>query len=113
VANAILDGEVVCVGPDGRPVFNELLYRRGTPYLYAFDILWLNGHDLRGLALVVRKRRLRRVIPQQPFPVLYTNHEDGHGRGLFEAACSLDQVLWQNGNRAFTWKTSTPPAGIR
>ena len=29
VKNAILDGEIVCIGPDGRPIFNQLLYRRG------------------------------------------------------------------------------------
>lgn len=67
VENAILDGELVCIGPDGRPIFSQLLYRRGKPYLYAFDILWLNGQDLRKLPLVERKRRLRRLIPQQPF----------------------------------------------
>ena len=90
VENAILDGEIVCVGPDGRPLFNQLLYRRGNPYMYAFDILWLNGQDLRKLPLVERKRRLRRLIPPQPFPVLYTDHEDGHGAELYQAACSLD-----------------------
>lgn len=90
VDNAILDGEIVCVGSDGLPIFNQLLYRRGNPYLYAFDILWLNGNDLRKKTLVERKRKLRRLIPQQPFPLLYTDHEDGHGAQLYEAACSLD-----------------------
>ena len=80
----------MCVGPDGRPVFNQLLYRRGYPYFYAFDILWLNGCDLRNLPLVQRKQELRRLIPKQLFPVLYTDHEDGHGAQLYEAACSLD-----------------------
>jgi bifunctional non-homologous end joining protein LigD len=101
VENAILDGEIVCVGPDGHPIFNQLLYRRGSPYLYAFDILWLNGHDLRKLPLVERKRRLRRLIPQQPFPVPYTDHQDGHGAELYEAACSLDLegivAKWKHG----------------
>jgi bifunctional non-homologous end joining protein LigD len=90
VDNAILDGEIVCVGPDGRPVFNQLLYRRGNPYFYAFDILWLNGRDLRKLVLVQRKQELRRLIPKQPFPVLYADHQDRHGAQLYEAACSLD-----------------------
>jgi ATP-dependent DNA ligase len=79
-----------CVGPDDRPLFNQLLYRRGNPYMYTFDILWLNGQDLRKLPLVERKRRLRRLIPPQPFPVLYTDHEDGRGAEFYQAACSLD-----------------------
>ena len=47
VRNAILDGEICCLGSDGRSLFNELLFRRGVPHFYAFDLLWLNGRDLR------------------------------------------------------------------
>jgi bifunctional non-homologous end joining protein LigD len=47
VIDAILDGELVCLDNDGRSVFNEILFRRSQPYFYAFDLLWLNGHDLR------------------------------------------------------------------
>jgi bifunctional non-homologous end joining protein LigD len=50
---------------------------------------------------VERKRRLRRLIPKQPFPVLYTDLEDGHGAQLYEAACSLDLegivAKWKHG----------------
>src|SRR5262245_1520661 len=45
--DAVLDGEIVCLGPDGRSLFNRLMYRRGDPCFYAFDLLWLNGQDLR------------------------------------------------------------------
>ena len=48
VENAILDGEIVCLGKDGRPRFHDLLRRRSPQYFYAFDLLWLNGRDLRG-----------------------------------------------------------------
>jgi bifunctional non-homologous end joining protein LigD len=90
VESAILDGEIVCIGTDGHPIFSELLYHRSKPYLYAFDLLWLNGKDLRKLPLVARKRRLRRMIPPEPFPVMYTDHEIGNGVDLYQAACSLD-----------------------
>src|SRR5690242_9909256 len=55
----ILDGEVICLDQDGRPQFNQLFYRRGEPYFYAFDLLYLNGRDLRQLPLIERKRILR------------------------------------------------------
>lgn len=101
VTDAILDGEIVCVGADGRPLFNTLLYRRGEPYFYAFDVLWLDGCDLRKLTCLERKHRLRAIIPQQPFPVLYTDHEDRHGTGLYGAVCAMDLegivAKWKHG----------------
>ena len=63
VKNAIIDGEIVCLDGQGRSLFLELLRHRSVnPVLYAFDLLWLDGNDLRGLPLIERKRRLRRLI---------------------------------------------------
>ena len=45
--SAILDGEIARPGPDGRPMFYELMRRRGPFCFYAFDLLWLDGKDLR------------------------------------------------------------------
>lgn len=43
------------------------LMRRRTPqHFYAFDILWLDGKDLRWVPLVNRKQILRRVVPRIP-----------------------------------------------
>ena len=39
VRNAILDGELICVDGNGISLFNELMFRRGQPYFYAFDLL--------------------------------------------------------------------------
>src|SRR5215475_4352963 len=38
--SAVLDGEIVCLGGDGKPNFRNLLFRRGEPRFMAFDILW-------------------------------------------------------------------------
>jgi ATP-dependent DNA ligase len=43
----------------GSSQFNNLLFRRGTPRFCAFDLLSLNGRDLRGMRLIERKRELR------------------------------------------------------
>src|SRR3954469_25612187 len=61
--SAVLDGEIVCLDERGHSDFNALFYRRGTPYFYAFDLLWLDGCDIRSLRLVERKTLLRQVIP--------------------------------------------------
>ena len=44
-----LDGEIVCLAAEGRPQFYDLLRHRGDPVFYAFDLLWLDGEDLRPL----------------------------------------------------------------
>jgi bifunctional non-homologous end joining protein LigD len=60
--NAILDGEVVVKDPTGRPIFIDLMKRRADASYVAFDLLWLNGRDLRRLPLIDRKRALRRLL---------------------------------------------------
>jgi bifunctional non-homologous end joining protein LigD len=63
--NAILDGKIVHPGRDGRPMFYELM-RRCRPFcFFAFDLLWLDGSDLRPRALSERKRLLRKLLPRK------------------------------------------------
>src|SRR5947209_13841053 len=90
VQDAILDGEIVCLGKGGRPQFHALLRRRSPQYFYAFDLLWLKGRDLRALPLIERKRLLRRIIPKGQSAVLFAKHIEGTGVSLFHAACKMD-----------------------
>src|SRR5436305_859352 len=75
----ILDGEIVCLDTDGRPQFEQLFRRRGEPYFYAFDLLFLGDRDLRALPLTERKRALRDVVPRSDSRLLYANHVDSNG----------------------------------
>src|SRR5512144_866045 len=61
--DVIRDGEIVSLDPRGRPVFNELLRGRGYLAFAAFDLLWLDGRDLRGAPLGERKRELAALLP--------------------------------------------------
>ena len=65
--HAVLDGEIVCLDNDGHPQFNRLLFQRAAawPVFYAFDVLSLDGRDLRPMPLHVRKRELRRIVPKR------------------------------------------------
>src|ERR1022692_849227 len=65
--------------------FSDLMRRRGPQHFYAFDLLWLNGRDHRGLPLLECKRRLRETVPPPPSPLLYVDHVVGTGVDLFEA----------------------------
>ena len=61
--SAILDGEIVCLDNEGRSVFYPLMFRRDWPYFCAFDLLAVDGEDLRAWPLRERKRRLRAIMP--------------------------------------------------
>ena len=64
VKDAILDGEIVALDGSGQAGFLQL-DETGIPAVYyAFDILWLNGRDVRNLSLVERKKILRKVLPR-------------------------------------------------
>lgn len=86
----ILDGEIIAIDDEGRVSFWDLM--RGSGYLaYApFDLLWLNGKDLRPLPLTQRRKRLDRLIPVTTGTLLKVLCFAEHGRELFEAACRLD-----------------------
>jgi hypothetical protein len=64
VKDAIIDGELVCLDSEGRSVFEELPYRRTCPVFYAFDVLYLNGRDLRQLPLLERKEKLKALVEE-------------------------------------------------
>jgi bifunctional non-homologous end joining protein LigD len=89
--DAILDGEVICPDDTGRPIFLELLRRRKPAAFVAFDILWLNGQDLRPLPLVERKKRLRRLLRRRASPfIVEAMAIDGRGQELMAAVMAHD-----------------------
>jgi bifunctional non-homologous end joining protein LigD len=47
---------------------------------YAFDVLYLNGEDLRKLPLLTRKEKLRRLLPSRSAHVLYVDYTKGTGQ---------------------------------
>jgi bifunctional non-homologous end joining protein LigD len=86
-----LDGEAVVCGPDGVAVF-DAIHRHGTvsaAMLYAFDLLELNGHDLRDLPLGDRKKRLARLVGKRRLGIVLSDHTDEDGATVFEQACKM------------------------
>jgi bifunctional non-homologous end joining protein LigD len=76
-----LDGEAVVCGPDRVAIF-DALHRRGTvseAMLYAFDLLELDGDDLRELPLGGRKNRLRRLVGKRRLGIVLSEHTDEDG----------------------------------
>src|SRR4029077_19679991 len=98
---AILDGEIVALDEEGRPSFSlmqqrtgfragkrRMPRREGVPVIYyAFDLLYLDGLDLRRAALEQRKQLLRdRIEAGKGEVVHYSDHYAEKGLDLFEAA---------------------------
>lgn len=91
---AIIDGEVVVVH-EGRTNFSELQAdlakgRKDRLLYYAFDLLWLYGEDLRKRPQVERKALLKELLQGHEPPILYSEHVEGDGDELFEAASKLN-----------------------
>lgn len=96
-SDALLDGEIVVLEPDGRSSFERLQQRmnmskpsekqlRENPVMYyLFDVLYLDGYDLREVPLGQRKRLLQqRLSPGGPFR--FSDHMLEKGRELYELA---------------------------
>ena len=91
IANdAVLDGEIVKLDKRNHPVFLDLMRGRGPFSFVAFDLLAVNGQDVRSLPLVERKRLLREIVPMESRCILFARHVCERGRGLFAAACEQD-----------------------
>lgn len=88
--SAIVDGEIACLDPDGRSNFYHLLFRRRAPFFCAFDLLMIDGEDVRPLPLLERKRRLLDVIPRIESRVRYVDHVHETGVRFFELARERD-----------------------
>src|SRR3954464_7832000 len=86
----ILDGEIVALDRKGKPVFRDLLNGQGFLAFAAFDILWLDGEDLRSLPLDQRKQRLTDLLPADTGPLYKILTLEEHGRALFSAIRKMD-----------------------
>jgi bifunctional non-homologous end joining protein LigD len=83
-----VDGEVVAF--DGDETSFAKLTRRGIEsvpvFFYVFDVLWVDGQDVRPLPLRTRKRLLRDVLAFDD-PLRATAHRNEHGEAFYEEAC--------------------------
>jgi bifunctional non-homologous end joining protein LigD len=95
---AMLDGEIVALLPDGRSSFQGLQQALSGEaaervVYYAFDLLRLDGKDLRALPLSERKARLARLLRASPRDrrqtLRYSEHVAGRGTAVLAKACRM------------------------
>ncbi len=113
----VLDGEVVVHDADGLPSFSRL-QRRGRilnrmdalrasvelpAIYYAFDLLALEGFDLRGVPLLERKALLRELLPSVG-PIRYSDHIAEQGEAMFEQVTQmrLEGIVGKKADSAYS-----------
>ncbi len=117
-SEVLLDGEIIALDEQGRPCFaclqNYLKSAAQPPaplIYYVFDILYLDGYDLRGSTLAFRRPLLEAVLRPDAH-VRLTDSFDGDGRAVFDAAVKngLEGVvakrkdsLYASGKRSRDW----------
>jgi bifunctional non-homologous end joining protein LigD len=110
-----VDGEIVALDPEGRPSFQALQHRSSTAgyqvVFYAFDLLHLNGRNLRGKPLVERRAKLPDVVGDSGLRI--SEDWSGDPRPLIEAARNLrlegvvakrKDSIYEPGERSSAWQ---------
>jgi bifunctional non-homologous end joining protein LigD len=83
--SCIIDGEAVACNERGIAAFDLIRYRRndGCVFVYAFDVIELNGDDLRREPLVVRKATLTSVLAKARAGIRFNEHLEFDGEAVF------------------------------
>jgi bifunctional non-homologous end joining protein LigD len=86
---AVVDGEVVVLDQDGRTNFGALQQwnhkREGSLCYYVFDLLWLEGIDLRNKPLEERRRLLKQIVPDHSL-IRFSDDIEEYGLDFFKTA---------------------------
>jgi bifunctional non-homologous end joining protein LigD len=91
VRSCSIDGEAMVVGDRGLSIFDALHWRLSdhAAVLCSFDLIELNGDDLRNMPLERRKATLAELLRGVDDGIAYNQHFAGDGAGIFQHACAL------------------------
>ncbi|MGE0037470.1 MAG: hypothetical protein AB7S93_17785 [Xanthobacteraceae bacterium] len=90
--SCVIDGEIAIVDDEVRAVFDRLQEGariKSDAILFAFDLVELDGQDLRREPLLTRKTTLLSLLKAAPHGILYNEHIEGDGAMIFRHACRL------------------------
>lgn len=106
-SNFVLDGELVAINPAGKTDFGLLQanLKSNLPNCYmVFDLLALNGRDLRPLPLIKRKEMLKNLLVNLPANIQFSEHVINKGKQCFDFAKKnqLEGIVAKNLTSAYT-----------
>jgi bifunctional non-homologous end joining protein LigD len=106
--DVILDGEIVVLDKKGRSQFQLLQNYQQTHdsnlFYYIFDLLYLDGHDLRNLPLLERKAMLEQLLaPAHKSQLRYSDHIEKYGKKLFKETqkLGLEGIVAKNSSSVY------------
>ena len=114
--SCIIDGEAVACDDSGIAHFNRIRYRKfdGTVFLYAFDLIELNGDDLRRDPLQVRKATLTSVLAKAAPGIRCNEHlECDDGEIVFRHACKMGLEGIVSKRKDSPYRSGRHPTGSR
>ena len=87
----LIDGEAIVTNGDGLAVFDLIRHKRhgDTAVLVAFDLIELDGEDLRRSSIEYRKRKLAKLVRRRQLGIVLNEHYEGDGEIIFKHACKL------------------------
>jgi bifunctional non-homologous end joining protein LigD len=112
----IVDGEAVCCGDDGVPSFDRIRHRRhdDSVFLYAFDLIELNGDDLRREPIEVRKATLASALAKAAPGLRLNEHlEHADGELVFRHACKMGLEGIVSKRKASTYRSGRSPDWVK
>ena len=91
VQSCVVDGEAIVVNREGLSVFEHLRYRHHdhAAVLCAFDLIELDGFDLRQQPLEHRKDKLADLLSNADDDIAFNRHFAGDGAVIFKHACAV------------------------
>ncbi len=106
--NALLDGEAVHMAADGTMSFHALQNALSTGkkqdlHFWVFDLLFLDGEDVRDKPLVERKALLKALLKKPPKSIHYSDHFEASGTEVLHQACSasLEGIISKRADDAY------------
>jgi bifunctional non-homologous end joining protein LigD len=118
--SCIIDGEAVACDDNGMPSFDRIRYRRHDDdvFLYVFDLIELNGDDLRRDPFEVRKATLASLLAKATSGLRLNEHIEADGPTVFAHVCKMGlegivskrKVSPYRSGRSSDWLKSKNPA---